>query len=110
MHVKSAFPNGKLHSEFYLHQPLGFVNLSYPNYYYKLQKVVYGLKKAPRAWYKTLACFLKRYGFHRGIIDPTLFQRSNEKNLMLVQLYVDEIIFGSANPTMVADFVKLIVS
>ncbi|CAI9270019.1 unnamed protein product [Lactuca saligna] len=51
----------------------------------------------------------KLFDFHRGVLDPTLFQRTNGKHLMLVQIYVGDIIFGSIDPMMVADFSKLMV-
>lgn len=107
--IKSAFINGELCSEVYIQQPHGFVNLSYPNYY-KLQKAIYDLNQSPCVWYETLTCFLKSFGFQRGILNPMLFRRSNGKDLMLVRVYVDDIIFGSTDLMMVADFAKLMVS
>ena len=107
MDVKSAFLDGELKEEVYLQQPPGFENLQFPNYCYKLEKAVYGLKQAPRAWYETLSNFLIDSGFKRGIIDPTIFRRSNNKHLMLVHIYVDDIIFGSTNQVMVDNFAKL---
>ena len=110
MDVKSAFLNGELKVEVYVDQPPGFVNLQFPNYCYKLRKAVYGLKQAPRAWYETLSSFLINSGFIRGVVDPTLFRRSNDKHLMLVQIYVDDIIFGSSDDTMVAEFANLMIN
>lgn len=74
MDVKSDFLNGELKEEEYLQKPLGFDNSQFPNYYYKIEKVVYGLKQAPRAWYETLSTVLIDSGFKCRIIDPTLFQ------------------------------------
>ena len=99
-----------LKMKYIFNNPPGFVNLSFPNYCYKLRKAVYGLKQAPRAWYDTLTDFLKRFGFQRGIIDPTLFRRSNGKQLMLFQIFVDDIIFGSTDSSMVADLAKLMIN
>ena len=110
MDVKSAFLNGELDTEVYLQKPPDFVNVSFPNYCYKLRKAVYRLKQAPRAWYETLTDFLKCYSFQRGILDPTLFWRSNGKHLMPVQIYVDDIIFGSTDASMVVDFDKLMIN
>ena len=109
MDVKSAFLNGELKEEVYLQQPPGFEDLDHPDYCYKLDKAVYGLKQAPRAWYETLSTFLIDSGFKRGVVDPTLFRRINQKHLMLIQVYVDDIIFGSTEPVMVADFAKLMI-
>ena len=75
--------------------------------FYKLEKAVYGLKQASRAWYETLSEFLVASGYKRGVIDPTLFRRENGNHLMLVQIYVDDIIFGSTDQKMVDDFTKL---
>ena len=110
MDVKSAFLNGELKEECYLQQPPGFEDLNHPEYCYKLDKAVYGLKQAPRAWYETLSKFLTDSGFKRGVIDPTLFRKSNDKHLMLIQVYVDDIIFGSTDSSLVEEFSKLMAS
>ena len=110
MDVKSAFLNGELKEEVYLQQPPGFEDLDHPDYCYKLDKAVHGLKQAPRAWYETLSTFLIDSGFKRGVVDPTLFRRTNQKHLMLIQVYVDDIIFGSTDLVMVADFAKLMIN
>ena len=68
------------------------------------------MKQAPRAWYETLSTFLIDSGFKRGVVDPTLFRRTNQKYLMLIQVYVGDIIFGSTDPIMVADFAKLMIN
>ncbi|CAH1432412.1 unnamed protein product [Lactuca virosa] len=107
MDVKSAFLNGELKEEVYLQQPPGFECLEFPDYCYKLEKAVYSLKQAPRAWYETLSEFLVSSGYKRGVIDPTLFRKANGNHLMLVQIYVDDIIFGSTDQGMVDEFAKL---
>ncbi|KAL8118401.1 hypothetical protein AgCh_016070 [Apium graveolens] len=94
MDVKSAFLNGELEEEVYVEQPPGFVDTKHPDYVYRLDKALYGLKQAPRAWYETLAQFLLESGFNRGTIDKTLFYLNHGKDLLLVQIYVDDIIFG----------------
>ena len=93
MDVKSAFLNGELEEEVYVEQPPGFVDPRYPDYVYRLDKALSGLKQAPRAWYETLAQFLIESGFTRGRTDKTLFYLKNGKDLLLVQIYVDDIIF-----------------
>ena len=110
MDVKSAFLNGDLKEECYLQQPPGFEDLDNPDHCYKLNKAVYGLKQAPRAWYETLSTFLTDSGFKRGVVDPTLFRKNNDKHLMLIQVYVDDIIFGSTDSSMVEEFSKLMIS
>jgi hypothetical protein len=107
MDVKSAFLNGELKEEVYVEQPPGFVDPKYPDHVYRLDKALYGLKQAPRAWYETLVQFLLSSGFNRGTIDKTLFYLNHGKDLLLVQIYVDYIIFGSTNNALCKKFSKL---
>ncbi|KAJ9547080.1 hypothetical protein OSB04_019623 [Centaurea solstitialis] len=98
MDIKNAFLNGKLNEEVYVAQPSGFVDPKFSDHVYKLNKALYGLKQAPRDWYDTLSTFLLSKGFERGKIDSTLFLKKYPKHILLVQIYVDDIIFGSTNP------------
>jgi len=100
MDVKSEFLNGFLNEEVYVSQPTGFINKEKPNHVLKLTKALYGLKQAPRAWYDRLSTFLIENGFSRGKIDTTLFRKTHESNLLIVQVYVDDIIFGSTKEKM----------
>ncbi|GJV87203.1 retrovirus-related pol polyprotein from transposon TNT 1-94 [Tanacetum coccineum] len=102
MDVKTAFLNGPLKEEVYVSQLEGFIDPEFPNHVYRLKKALYGLKQAPRAWYDKLSSFLIEHGFTKGIIDPTLFIRRHEGDILLVKVYVDDIIFGSTN----SDFSK----
>ncbi|GJW95149.1 putative ribonuclease H-like domain-containing protein [Tanacetum coccineum] len=102
--VKSAFLYGTIEEEVYVHQPLGFVDPAHPNKVYKVVKALYGLHQAPRAWYETLSTFLLDNGFRRGTIDNTLFIKRNKRDIMLVQVYVDDIIFGSTKQSMCTEF------
>ncbi|GJY83810.1 retrovirus-related pol polyprotein from transposon TNT 1-94 [Tanacetum coccineum] len=97
MDVKTAFLNGELKEEVYVSQPKGFVDQEYPSHVYKLKKALYGLKQAPRAWYDMLSSFLISHHFSKYGVDPTLFIRKAGKDLLLVQIYVDDIIFASTN-------------
>ncbi|KAI3680869.1 hypothetical protein L6452_35646 [Arctium lappa] len=106
MDVKLAFLNGKLNEEVYVEQPPGFYEPKYPNYVYKLDKALYGLKQAPRAWYDTLSSFLISENFERGKIDNTLFFRKIKGHIILVQIYVHDIIFGSTNPSLCTRFAE----
>nr|GEY98690.1 reverse transcriptase [Tanacetum cinerariifolium] len=81
--------------EVYASQPLGFVDLEFPDRVYKVEKALYGLHQAPRAWYETLSTYLLDHGFRRGTIDKTLFIKKIIDDILLVQVYVDDIIFGS---------------
>nr|GFA14986.1 hypothetical protein [Tanacetum cinerariifolium] len=86
--------------EVYVNQPDGFVDTYHPDKVYRLKKALYGLKQAPRAWYDELSNFLSSKGFSKGSIDPTLFITKHKGDILLVQIYVDDIIFGSTNPNL----------
>nr|GFA82220.1 hypothetical protein [Tanacetum cinerariifolium] len=94
MDVKSAFLYGTIEEEIYVCQPPGFEDPEYPDKVYKVVKALYGLHQAPRAWYETLATYLLENGFQRGTIDQTLFNKKQQKDILWVQIYVDDIIFG----------------
>nr|GEX80520.1 putative ribonuclease H-like domain-containing protein [Tanacetum cinerariifolium] len=98
MNVKSAFLYGTIDEEVYVMQPCGFQDPKFPDRVYKVEKAMYGLHQAPRAWYGTLSKYLLDNGFQRGTIDQTLFIRKQRGDFLLVQVYVDDIIFGSSNP------------
>nr|GFB90775.1 retrovirus-related Pol polyprotein from transposon TNT 1-94 [Tanacetum cinerariifolium] len=83
MDVKTAFLNGNLREDVYVSQPDGFVDKDNPNHVYKLKKALYGLKQAPRAWYNMLSSFLLSQDFSKGSVDPTLFIRKNDNDLLL---------------------------
>ncbi|GJS96170.1 retrovirus-related pol polyprotein from transposon TNT 1-94 [Tanacetum coccineum] len=108
MDVKTAFLNGNLREEVYVSQPDGFVDPDNPNHMYKLKKALYGLKQAPRAWYDMLSSFLISQDFSKGLVDPTLFIRRQGKELLLVQIYVDDIIFAASTPELSDLFAKII--
>ncbi|GJZ39796.1 retrovirus-related pol polyprotein from transposon TNT 1-94 [Tanacetum coccineum] len=107
MDVKTAFLNGPLKEEVYVAQPEGFVDPDHPEKVYLLRKALYGLKQAPRAWYDELSNFLMSKGFTKGTIDLTLFKIKYGEDILLVQIYVDDIIFGSTNPKYSKRFEKL---
>ncbi|GJW71650.1 retrovirus-related pol polyprotein from transposon TNT 1-94 [Tanacetum coccineum] len=81
-----------------VNQPDGFVDPYHPDKVYHLKKALYGLKQAPRAWYDELSKFLVSKGFSKGSIDLTLFITKHGEDILLVQIYIDDIIFGSTNP------------
>nr|GEV66142.1 retrovirus-related Pol polyprotein from transposon TNT 1-94 [Tanacetum cinerariifolium] len=110
MDVKTAFLNGNLREEVYVSQPDGFVDQDNPNHVYKLKKALYGLKQAPRAWYDMLSSFLISQDFSRGSVDLTLFIRRNGNDLLLVQIYVDDIIFAASTPELCDLFANLMCS
>nr|GEU90703.1 uncharacterized mitochondrial protein AtMg00810-like [Tanacetum cinerariifolium] len=109
MDVKTAFLNGILKEEVYVGQPSGFVSKQYPDYVYALDKALYGLKQVPQAWYDVLSQFLIDSCFQKGSIDTTLFIKKKGKHIMLIQIYVDDIIFGLTNPKYCTKFLDLMV-
>ncbi|GJT99377.1 putative ribonuclease H-like domain-containing protein [Tanacetum coccineum] len=96
-----------IEEEVYVCQPTGFEDPDYPNKVYKVVKALYGLHQAPRAWYETLANYLLGNGFQRGKIDQTLFIKKQKGDILLVQIYVDDIIFGSTKKELCTEFEKL---
>nr|GEV35449.1 retrovirus-related Pol polyprotein from transposon TNT 1-94 [Tanacetum cinerariifolium] len=110
MDVKTAFLNGNLREEVYVIQPDGFVDQDNPNHVYKLKKALCGLKQAPRAWYDMLSLFLISQDFSKGSVDPTLFIRRNANDLLLVEIYVDDIIFAASTPELCDPFANLMCS
>nr|GEV43722.1 hypothetical protein [Tanacetum cinerariifolium] len=107
MDVKTAFLYSPLKEEVYVNQPDGFIDIYHPDKVYRLKKALYGLKQAPREWYDELSNFLVSKGFSKGSIDPTLFITKHGEDMLLVQIYVDDIIFGSTNPKLSKQFEKL---
>ena len=98
MDIKSAFLNGYI---------TGFVDPKHPNHVFMLKKALYRLRQAPRAWYERLSQFLLNNGFSRGKVDITLFTLHKNTELLLVQIYVDDIIFGATNESLCDEFSKL---
>ena len=97
MDVKTAFLNGYLEEEVYMEQPEGFESSNKPDFVYRLKKALYGLKQAPRAWYSRLDKHLISNGFSHGKADSTLYIKILNDDLLAVEIYVDDIIFGSTN-------------
>nr|GEU34700.1 putative ribonuclease H-like domain-containing protein [Tanacetum cinerariifolium] len=105
--VKSVFLYRTIEEEVYVCQPLRFEDPDYPDKVYKVVKALYGLHQAPRAWYKILANYLLENGFQKGKIDQTLFIKKQKGDILLVQVYMDGIIFGSTNKKLCKAFEKL---
>ncbi|GKC97246.1 retrovirus-related pol polyprotein from transposon TNT 1-94, partial [Tanacetum coccineum] len=84
MDVKIAFLYGKIEKEVYVCQPPVFEDPEFPDRVYKVEKALYGLHQAPRAWYETLSTYLLDNGFHRGQIDKTLFIKRVKGDILLV--------------------------
>ena len=107
MDVKSAFLNGYIKEEVYVEQPPGFKNHKYPDHVFKLTKALYDLKQAPRVWYEHLSSFLLQNNFKRGKVDTTLFIKNTDIDMIIFQIYLDDIIFGATNPHLCKEFEQL---
>nr|GFB84227.1 uncharacterized mitochondrial protein AtMg00810-like [Tanacetum cinerariifolium] len=107
MDVKGAFLYGTIDEEVYVMQPPGFQDPKFLAKVYKVEKAMYGLHQAPRAWYGTLSKYLLMNGFQSGTIDQTLFIKRQREDFILVQVDMDGIIFGSSNPQLCREFEAL---
>ena len=96
------FLNSFINEKVYVEQPLGFQSFNFPNHVFKLKKALYGLKQTPRAWYERLS----KFRFKMGKIDTTLFIKTKENDMLLVQIYVDDIIFGATDVSLCKEFSK----
>jgi len=104
MDVKSAFLNGYINEEVYVDQPPGFEDHKHLIHVFKLKKTLYGLKQAPRQWYERLSNSLLSQGYERGMVDKTLFIKKSNSEIILVQIYVDDIIFGATQDSLCEEF------
>jgi hypothetical protein len=104
------FLNGVIQEEVYIRQPPGFESPKYPHRVYKFSNVLYRLKQAPRAWYARLKTFLLEHGYVMGSVDKTLFTLNHNTDFLLVQIYVDDIIFDGSSHTLVSRFQKIMES
>jgi hypothetical protein len=104
MDMKNNFTNSIIQEEVFVRQPTGFKNLKYPNRVYKLSKYLYGLKQAPQTWYARLKSFLLDHGYVLGSADKIIFTLNHVIDFLLIQIYVDDIIFGGSSHTLVSIF------
>ncbi|GKA24961.1 retrovirus-related pol polyprotein from transposon TNT 1-94 [Tanacetum coccineum] len=107
MDVKSAFLNGFINEEVYVAQPLGFIDFAKPNHVYRLKKALYELKQAPKAWYNRLKAFLIKHDYTMGMVDNTLFTKKKTFEIIIIQIYIDDIIFGLTCQELCDDFAKI---
>ncbi|GJX17866.1 putative ribonuclease H-like domain-containing protein [Tanacetum coccineum] len=107
MDVKSAFLYGIIEEEVYVWQSPGFEDPEFPNKVYKVEKALYGLHQAFRAWYETLSTYLLENRFRRWTIDKTLFIKKDKDDILLVQVYVDDMIFGSTKKSLCTEFEQM---
>nr|GEZ55342.1 uncharacterized mitochondrial protein AtMg00810-like [Tanacetum cinerariifolium] len=107
MDVKTAFLHGSLKEDVYVCQPEGFIDVDHLSHVYNLKKALYGLKQAPRAWFDELSTFLLHNHFFKGTIDLKLFIMCFHDDNLVVQVYLDDIIFGSTHPRYIQLFFDL---
>ncbi|GJT48893.1 retrovirus-related pol polyprotein from transposon TNT 1-94 [Tanacetum coccineum] len=107
MDVKSAFLNSFINEEVYVAQPPRFIDFKKPNHVYKLKKALYGLKQALKVWYDRLKDFLIKHVYNMGMVDNTLFTKKKSSNLIIVQIYVNDIIFDSTCQEICDAFAKI---
>ncbi|GJU01866.1 retrovirus-related pol polyprotein from transposon TNT 1-94 [Tanacetum coccineum] len=105
--VKSAFLNGFINEEVYVAQPPRFNEFEKPDHVYKLKKDLYGLKQASEACYDILKAFLIKHEYKMGMVDNTVFTKKKSSNLIIIQIYVDDIIFGLTCQDMCDEFAKI---
>ena len=103
---KCFFLNGFINEEVYVEQSPGFQSFNFPNHVFKLKKALYGLKQVPRTWYERLSKFFISSGFKMGKIDTTFFVKPKDNDILIVQIYVDDIIFGAINVSLCEEFAK----
>ena len=106
MDVKSTFLNGLVKEDIYMAQPKGFIDPHLLDHVLYLKMTLYGLKQAPRAWYNRLTQYLVSHGFIRGKANQTLFIKKEDGELIVAQVYVDDIIFGSTKDELAHGFLK----
>ena len=108
MDAKIAFLNGLLKEDVYVYvaQPKGFIDPHFPDHVLYFKKALYGLKQAPRAWYDRFTQYLVSHGFTRGQADQTLFIKKENGELIVAQVYVDNIIFRFTKDELAHNFSK----
>jgi Reverse transcriptase (RNA-dependent DNA polymerase) len=95
--VQNAFLHGDLQEQVFMVQPPGFVDQTFPNHVCRLNKFLYGLKHAPRAWFQKLNTALLQLGFKSSSFDPSFFVLNTGKHVILILIYVDDIIITGSD-------------
>lgn len=104
--VSNAFLHGVLDEVVYMKQPLGYKDTKHPQYVYKLNKVLYGLRQAPRAWFSMFSSFLVQQGFFNSKSDASLFIHKFAVGSTLVLVYVDDILITGSNTIYIAELIS----
>nr|KYP69546.1 Retrovirus-related Pol polyprotein from transposon TNT 1-94 [Cajanus cajan] len=107
MDVKSAFLNGVLKEEVYVEQPLGYMKRGDEKKVLKMRKALYGLKQAPRAWNERIDGYFKKNGYEQCPYEHALYIKKSGKDMMVVALYVDDLIFTGSNAKLIKEFKEI---
>ena len=102
--VKSAFLNGEIKEEVYVHQPEGFIKKGKEDYVLRLRKALYGLKQAPRVWNSKLDNTLRSIGFIKSVNDQEVYISNIKGDRILVGVYVDDLIISGSNTQRIEEF------
>ena len=106
MDVKSTFLNGELEEEVYIEKPQGFEQSNHGDVVFRLKKALYALKQDTRAWYARLDKYLQQQGLKRGSVDNILYMKMDKESRIIIEVYVDDIIFGSDDDRLSQQFAK----
>ncbi len=104
MDVKSAFLNGELREQVFVAQPPGFIVAGQEQKVLRLNKALYGLRQAPRAWYAKLDASLVSLGFQRSDSEHAVYVRDVGARRLIVGVYVDDIVITGGNDTELKQF------
>ena len=110
MDVKSAFLNGVLKEEVYVEQPPGYEVAGEEHKVYRLKRALYGLKQAPTAWYNRIDSYLMSNGFSKSTGEPTLYIKIENRNVLIVVLYVDDLVFTGNEKVVIGEFKEVMKS
>ena len=105
MDVKNAF-NKVINSEIYVSQPPGFINFQKPNHVFKIKKVLHGLDIENHLWQNSVASFLVESKYARGMKNKSLFFKIKDKHQIVIQIFEDDIVFGSTCQALHDEFIK----
>jgi histone deacetylase 1/2 len=106
--VKNAFLHGNIMEYIYMTQPPGMADQQYLMHVCKLQRALYGLKHAPRAWFDRLSDFLISYGFFYSFVDPSLFVFHSAHGILALLLYVDDMLLTGSSAELVNSFIHIV--
>ena len=105
--IFNAFFHGSLFEEVYMEQPKGYVDKNHPHSVCRLQKAIYELKQAPRAWFHRKTSYLLDNGFTASLVDNSLFIFISSDVQIFMLMYVDDIIIIGTHPDMINNLVQL---